>query len=125
MEKTWKPVAADVLNIVAGVFSILGFIGVIVGIIFLGYFMIFPSSGNGPYAGFDFWLVPGFIKTILWIVAIFLLVTGVLPIIGGIYALQRRKWGLALAGSILAILGSTPLGIAATVLVALGKDEFK
>jgi len=49
---------------------------------------------------------------------------GILPLLGGIYALQRRKWGLGLAGSIAAIFGSIPLGIVATVLMALAKDEF-
>jgi len=48
-----------------------------------------------------------------------------LPLIGGIYAVQRRKWGLALAGSIAAIFGSTPLGIAAAIFTALAKDEFE
>ena len=57
--------------------------------------------------------------------AIFLAIVGILPLLGGIYALQRRKWGLGLAGSIAAIFGSTPLGIAATVLMALAKDEFE
>lgn len=125
MEKTGKPVAGGIINIVAGVLNILGFIGVIIGIIVFGYFMVSSAWGPGPVPEFGPWMVPGFVETILWIVAVFLLVTGVLPIVGGIYALQRKKWGLALAGSIVAIFGSTLLGIAATVLVVLAKDEFE
>ena len=123
MEKTWKPVVAGVLNIVAGAFSILGFIGVIIGIIvFVPFFL---SVGPGPVPEFGHWLVPGFIETILLIAAVFLLIVGILPIVGGIYALQRKKWGLALAGSIVATIGSAPLGIAATVFTALSKGEFE
>ncbi len=59
------------------------------------------------------------------IAAVFLLIVGILPIIGGIYALQRKKWGLALAGSIVAILGSSILGILATIFMVMAKDEFE
>jgi len=128
MEKTYKPTVAGILNIVAGVFSLLGSIGVIVGIMALGHFMIY--SGPGPVPVPDFGscspqFVYGFIQPIMWIAVVFLLIVGILPIIGGIYALQRKKWGLALTGSIAAIFGSLPLGIAATVFTAISKDEFK
>jgi hypothetical protein len=68
----------------------------------------------------------GLVQTILIIVAIFFAITAALSLIGGIFALQRKRWGWALAGSIAAILGSWwPLGIAATVFTAMAKDEFK
>ena len=123
MEKTGKPAIGGILNIVAGGLNILGFFGIIVAIISLSYFELFPGFTT------DFDVFPpdvalGFIQSVLWAVAIYLLVTGVVPIIGGIYALQRKRWGLALAGAIVAILGSTPLGIAATVLIASSKNEF-
>ena len=50
---------------------------------------------------------------------------GALPLIGGIYAVQRKNWRLALTGSIVAILSALPLGITSTVLIALAKDEFE
>ena len=50
-----------------------------------------------------------------------------LAIVGGIYALRRKKWGLALTGSIAALI--VPwfwfLGIAAIVFTALSKSEFE
>ena len=58
------------------------------------------------------------------IIAAVILISGILPIIGGIYALQRKIWGLALAGSICAIPGSG-LGIPATIFIVLAKDEFE
>ena len=120
MQKTWKPMVAGILIIIAGAFNLLGFLGVIIAII---------AVGSGPFIwGFFPELGPltvGFVQTILAIVAVFLVVTGILPLLGGIYALQRKKWGLALAGSIVAIPGSTLFGIASTVLIALSRDEFE
>ncbi len=49
---------------------------------------------------------------------------GVLGIVGGIFAVQRKRWGWALAGAIAGCLTFLPLGIASVVLVAMGKPEF-
>ena len=50
----------------------------------------------------------------------------ILAIVGGIYALQRKIWGLALAGSIAAFFTpSWVLGVAAIVFTALSKNEFE
>jgi len=56
----------------------------------------------------------------------------VVAIVGGIFALRKRRWGLALAGSICAIFAGVPLylaglglGIPAVVFTALGKEHFK
>ena len=57
--------------------------------------------------------------------AVPLLLVSLLAIIGGIYALQRKKWGLALAGSIAAFFPSPPLGIAAIVFTAISQDDFQ
>jgi drug/metabolite transporter (DMT)-like permease len=45
------------------------------------------------------------------------LIPGIIPIVGGIYALRRRKWGLALTGSILTLLSSVLLGIYGIIIV--------
>ena len=125
VQKTWKPTVAGILNIIAGVLSLLGAIGVIIGII------VFVAVGSAPFLTY-MWgelaalgIAINFMILILVIVAIISVVLGILPLLGGIYALQRKKWGLALAGSIVAILGSSLLGIAATILTALSKDEFE
>ena len=49
---------------------------------------------------------------------------GAVAVVGGIYALKRRLWGFALAGTILATICSTPLGVLAIIFVSLGKREF-
>ena len=105
MERTWKPTTAGILCIIAGA------IGVITGIIVAA--------------------ISGIIATFLGIALTGVfgvppLILGIIAIIGGIYALRRRVWGLALAGSICALIGpGTILGILAIIFVSLGKGEFE
>jgi len=105
MVKTWKPTVAGILAIIAGA------LGVIIGVLF--------ATGVGLLGG---------IFGMGWLSAIFapLIVFGIIAIVGGIYALLRRIWGLALAGSICALIGPWfLLGILAIIFVSLGKREFK
>jgi len=50
--------------------------------------------------------------------------SGVIAIVGGIAAFNRRKWGLAVAGSIAAVIGFFPVGIAAVIFTILAEPEF-
>jgi hypothetical protein len=52
------------------------------------------------------------------------LVLGALAIVGGIFALKRRLWGLALTGSIASCLTFLPCGVPAVVFMAMAKPEF-
>jgi hypothetical protein len=61
------------------------------------------------------------------------IVLGTVAIAGGIFAIRRKVWGLALAGAVCAIVPPHPwgsliwtpaLGILAVVLVVLSKSEF-
>ena len=122
-QKTWKPMVAGILDIVGGVLTILGSIALIIGIMF--FIPVLRSVGPGPVPDMDSWMIPGILETILIIAAVYLLVVGILPIIGGLFALKRKKWGLALVGSIAAIFGSTLFGILATIFTAISKDEFE
>ncbi len=118
--KTWMPTVAGILNIITGAFRLLGFIGVIIAIIFLNavsYWWGEIESGVYP-------LTSQYIALILIFVAVFLAVTGILSLVGGISALQRKRWGLALAGSIISIFGSLLLGIPAIIFTAISKQEF-
>jgi hypothetical protein len=121
METTWKPVVAGILDIVLGILNLLGMF------VFIGLLVAF---GGGVLTVvrivelIPLWL-SGMVQGVLIIVAILLAVSSALPLIGGIYALQRKSWGLALAGSIVAILSLAPLGIVSTVLISLSKDEFQ
>jgi hypothetical protein len=121
--KTWKPTVAGILDIVGGALSILGAIALFLGILL--FIPISSSGGPGPVPEMGCWMIPGILEAILLIAAVYFIVVGVLPIIGGVYALRRKKWGLALAGSIAAIFGSLVMGILATIFIAMSRDEFE
>lgn len=104
MEKTWKPTTAGILAIIAGAAElILGTLG---------------ATGTAFFGG---------IFGLGWLSAIFapLIVFGILAIVGGICALARKVWGLALVGSIFALIFPPVLfGLLAIIFVSLGKGEF-
>jgi hypothetical protein len=130
MEQTWKTVTAAVLSIVAGGFALMGSIGLA---LFrrLGSGMVRPGA-DGNFGTFGFGMhrgmMPGFLGGGFGIAAeIVLALLALLAILGGVFLLRRKLWGLALAGSIAAILLPMPLGIIgifATIITILSKKEF-
>jgi len=58
----------------------------------------------------------------LFVVGLPAIIISLVAVAGGLCALTRRAWGLALAGSICAI--SLWLGIPATIFIALSRQEF-
>jgi len=117
MERTWRPTTAGILTIIAGCWGILGCYG-----IDMGSQLAIGGIGLGAWGGILRGLEP--------IVAAFGyagIAFGIVALIGGIYAMRRKVWGLALAGAILAIpllpLG-TVLGILSVIFVSRGKKEF-
>ncbi|HEY97749.1 MAG TPA: hypothetical protein G4O16_06160 [Dehalococcoidia bacterium] len=113
MEKTSRPVTAGILNIITGVIGLTG--------AFIAFFVFFAMTVT-----LDIYLpvFPEFIAGVVLAVAIILLLFSLLIMVSGIFATQRKYWGLALAGSIAAVLGLFFLGIPALILVSLSKDEF-
>jgi len=114
-ERTWKTIAAGILAIVAGAAGLAQWVTVAA--------IEIPAWGPVPMGGG----LIGILGTALVTVEI---AVGIVAVIGGVYALKRRKWGLALAGSICAFFSfflffwNVPLAIAAIVLVVLGRGEF-
>ena len=99
MEKTWKPIAAGILCIIAGALILV--IPGIVGALSVGE-LIRPSPEEG--YGVIFFIL------LLAPAGILLVIVGTFAIVGGIYALRRRRWGLALAGSICVLIPGIALG---------------
>ena len=121
MTKTWKPTVAGILNIIGGTLSIFWLVGIIIAISTLGNLPFIESLVPALEVTFIYPIV----ETILIIFAVLAVFHVIFPIIGGIYALQRRKWGWALAGSIVNIVGMAILVILSTIFIALAKDEFE
>lgn len=106
--KTWKATTAGILTIIAGSINILlGIAAAVAGALFLGTIPGIPT-GVGGLIGIPF------------------LALGAVSVIGGIFALQRRMWGVALAGAICAMFPPQVfvLGLLSIVFVSLAKPEF-
>ena len=104
MNKTWKPVTAGMLNIVGGALSL--FAGIVAILRARRFERIIPHLGRD-------------VVGLLWVIL------AIFAFAGGVAALQRKNWGMALAGSICAIF--TPgflLGVLATIFLAVSKNEF-
>ena len=114
MNRTWKPTTAGIIAIVGGALSLIGFIALIIG----GFVTSNPAIFQGD-------IPPVNVAAICFGLSIIPLIIGILAILGGVYALQRKRWGLALAGSILLIFSSFILGVLATVFTAISKNEFE
>jgi hypothetical protein len=101
---TWMPVVAGILTIIAGVADF--FVGLIVG-------------ARGHVAGFfGVWGLGAF--------GVPHIVLGIIAVIGGIFAVQRKVWLMALVGAICALMWPlTLLGILSIIFVCLSQKEFK
>ena len=105
MTKTWKPIVAGILSIISGAVAVLTGIGAL-------------ARGE-------------FVQRMMWhwgwgVVGTVALVLGIVAIVGGIFSIQRKVWGLALAGAICALFPPhvCVLGILAIIFVALSRNEF-
>jgi hypothetical protein len=113
--------AGGVLSIVAGAFEING-----------GGTMLASAELGVQLRLWDFALYPGiWFEHIIpvdspWaiIMAGLLVLLGIIAILGGIWALRRRSFGLSLAGAV-CVLPLGILGILAIVCIALAKREFE
>ena len=118
MNKTRMCVVAGILDIVSAAFKLLAVFGLIIAIV------VFQ---NNPYIDVTrvVGVCPVNIDVILWIITVPLIIFGILAIIGGVYALQGKKWTLALVGSIAAALPFSFLGIAAFIITVLTRNEYE
>jgi hypothetical protein len=112
VHKTAMPTIAGIFNIISGA----GRLVVIPVLFFAGYFM-----NMAPMFSYRPMRAPVFLAA----AAIILLVLGILAIVGGVFALQRRNFGMAMVGAVAALLPFNLLGLASVILLALSSKEFK
>ena len=106
----WMPLTAGVLELIIGIPGlIVGLIAVAVGSI-----VTFFIAGLGGLIGAP------------------IVILSIVAIIGGVFAIRKRAWGVALAGAICGFIVGLPLvapaillGIPAIIFVALGKKQFE
>jgi len=137
MERTWRPTTAGILTIIAGAIGIGrgGFMFVLAGLIgraraFIPELTDLIRRWAGVFipGTID---IPSIIERVIRISSFALIVLGavsltfgIIALVGGIQAIRRRAWGLALAGSILALPSSFILGLLSIIFVSTGKREF-
>jgi hypothetical protein len=118
MAQTSKGTVAGVLDIIAGISGLVGGIPLLViAIVGSGLLGTLPEPEFRPLA-----ILPLAIFLPLALLCFF---SGVIAIVGGIAAFNRRRWGLAVAGSIAAVFGFFPVGIAAVIFTILAEPEFR
>jgi len=105
---TWMPLAAGILDLVAGIPAL------IIGILFLADAEV-PGWLSGVVV---FGVLTG---TTVALATVF----AVIAIVGGAFAIRKRTWWLALAGSIFAIFCAWIFAIPAIVFTVMGKKHFK
>ena len=111
IEKTSKPIIAGILILISGVLGILGTISYLIGLGEAGSYF-----GKGE--------IPPFVPSIIFEIPILSLIIALVALIGGVLALQRKRWGWSLICSVAAILSFILLGLPAIFLIALAWDEF-
>ncbi|MEJ2739335.1 MAG: hypothetical protein P8105_05850 [Dehalococcoidia bacterium] len=110
-EKTWMPLTAGILTIISAAIKLITAIGAAIGL------AVYTTGSHCSIGISETAILAGIMVPFL--------ILGVVALIGGIYALRREKWGMALAGSIAAFLPTSILGVVAIIFVAISKKEFK
>ena len=117
-----KSTVAGILSIVAGALGVLG------GLVLLVMTAVMPTMLSGSSRVNDTTVTDQQVLTVITVIygalAVFYLIVGTLSIVGGIFSIQRKRWGWALAAAIAGCLTFLPLGIGAVVLVAMARSEF-
>ena len=116
--KTWKPLVGGIIGITAGVFDLLGTLGLIIAIAVISSSSVFITEAD------IYPLTVSGLDSILAIIATYLAVAGIVAVVGGIFAPQRKVWGLALAGAIAAVMPFWVFGVTSIVFVGMSKEEF-
>ena len=122
MKRARISVTAGILNIISGVFALIG--GITVASIsgtpmadaITRYYMYSTGSSTATTVS-SATLVIGILATVL-------IVLGVVSTLGGIYALRKKVWVLTLTGAIVSLFYLPPLGIPSTIFTFLSKREF-
>lgn len=118
MAQTSKATVAGILDIIAGISGLVGGIPLLViALVGSGVLGTLPDPEVRFLA-----ILP---MALFLPLALLCFLSGVLAIAGGIAAFNRRRWGLAVAGSIAAVFGFFPVGIAAVIFTILAESEFR
>jgi len=115
------PMITGILSIVSSALGLFLFVGLLICAIAVG------STAVGSTAVEVTGWIPGMgiaLSTLI-VLAVVSLVTAVFALVGGVFAIQSKNWGWALAGSICALFPLVVPGITAITLVAISREEYE
>jgi len=111
------PMVAGILNIASGVLGLISCLCVfILAIVFIIVGLDAPVGSD-----YEFFSLMGFIFLATGLI---IFIPCIISIIGGVFALKRKRWGWSLAGSICSTIVGSFLGIAAIIFIVMAKSEF-
>lgn len=112
-----------ILSIIAGAWGICLGIGFPLIAILIFNFLpsVFPTTPGNSVLPQSFFTI---LTAIYAILGLFYVILGVMSIVGGTFALKRKHWGVALAGSITAALITYLFGIPSVILITMARDRF-
>jgi hypothetical protein len=117
--QSWMPVVSGTFCIISGT---LGFVALAFLITFGAIYG--AAIGREVLRSLGFWQA-GLPLTFIGLISIPLVIVNVIAIIGGAMALQRKHWGLAVAGAACAVIPNQVMGILAIVFIVLSRKEFE
>ena len=109
MEHNWRTVTAGVLDIISGV-----------GMLFVCFWLVLAGGITSVVGNVPQW-VPGF----LFDLAVPFALLAILAVIGGIFCIKKKGWGMALTGAISAFFCCFIFGVISIILTALSHSDFK
>jgi hypothetical protein len=138
--ETWKPVAAGILDILCGSAAIIVFLALLVLTLFIpaesaaggdpilaAASLIAPGISVAVYVAYyiAYYFVGDATQYFYPVVSAPFAILGILAIAGGIFSIQRKRWGWSVAGTIAALVCNFVPGVIAVILTAISKTEFK
>jgi len=121
MQTKWA-MAGGILSIVSGVLGILTGIALALIGVFFNWLISFSESSVGYDPAAEG--IATFIAVIYGVMGIGYCLLGVLALVGGIFCIRRKVWGLALAGAIASVLTFLPTGVVAIIFTSMARLEF-
>ncbi|HEX7392236.1 MAG TPA: zinc ribbon domain-containing protein [Thermoplasmata archaeon] len=120
VQRSSKPTAGGVLILVAGILALAN--GVLYLFLDISDFGTIPTLPEG--------ITEADIEGIMRACGAVMIIFGAIAILGGVFALQRKHFGLAVAGGIMGMLGigfsfGALLGLVGLILVAISRREFQ
>jgi hypothetical protein len=117
-----KAMIAGIFTIIAGAWGIFSSAWIVVFLFTM--FKPFMRQFGGFGYGISEPLFMAMMRNIYISMAVVFCILGALGIAGGIYALKKKLWGLALSGAIASLITFFPCGIVAVIFITTGQEEF-